>query len=131
MAVLWTLENCHDLRAMLGGARRLLKPDGTLAVATGSRILVPFKKPLHAYLSTNAADTHSFRFSAATLQGALAVSEFETAYVNRYVDHDVLLALGRPVQGTPQWSGDDPLAVHSFFERWHVETAMYYPRDAW
>ena len=125
-AVLWTLENCHDLKAMLRGARRILKPDGTLVVATGSRILVPFKKPLQAYFSMNAADTHSFRFSAATLQGALAVSGFDTTYVNRYIDHDVLLVLGRPASGKPEWNGDDPLAVHSFFERWHAETAVYY-----
>ena len=113
---------------MLGGARRLLKPDGTLVVATGSRILVPFKKALHDYLSDRPVDTNAFRFSAATLQGALAVSGFETAGVNRYRDHDVLLAFGRPTEGIPQWSGDDPLDVHSFFERWHVETAMYHPR---
>jgi SAM-dependent methyltransferase len=129
VAVLWTLENCQDLRAMLGGARRLLKADGRLIVATGSRLLVPFKKPLHTYLSRNAADTHSFRFSVATLGGALAVSGFETSYVNRYIDHDVLLTLGRPAAGTPDWSGDDPLAVYSFFERWHAETALHYPRE--
>lgn len=125
--VLWTLENCQDLRALLGGARRLLKPGGHVVVGTGSRILVPFKKPLWAYLSRNAADTHAFRFSASTLQGALAVSGFATAHVNRFLDNDVLCAIGRPEEGDLPWPHDDYLAVHGFFERWHADTALYYP----
>lgn len=125
--VLWTLENCQNLRALLVGARRLLKPNGHVVVATGSRILVPFKKPLWTYLSRNPADTHSFRFSANTLQGALAVSGFETAHVNRYLDNDVLCTIGRPVDGEIVWSRDDYLAVHGFFERWYAETTLYFP----
>ena len=129
VVVLWTLENCQDPRALLGGARRLLRPGGQVAVATGSRILVPFKKPLHAYLSRNPVDTNSFRFSANTIQGALAVSGLETSYVNRYLDHDVLLAIGRPAAegAAVPWHGDDPLAVWGFFERWHADTALYFP----
>jgi hypothetical protein len=126
VAVLWTLENCQDLRSMLTTARGLLAPGGTLIVGTGSRLLVPFKKPLYNYLSANAVDTHAFRFSAATLQGALAVCGFDTAFVNRFHDHDVLLVLGRPAEGDIAWRGDDPLEIYSFFERWHVETAMYH-----
>lgn len=124
--VLWTLENCQDLRALLGGARRLLKPAGHVVVGTGSRILVPFKKPLWAYLSRNPADTHAFRFSASTIQGALAVSGFETAHLNRYLDNDVLCAIGRPADGDIAWPRDDYLAVHGFFERWYADTALYF-----
>jgi hypothetical protein len=25
------------------------------------------------------------------------------------------------------WQGDDYLAVYNFFERWHVDTQMYFP----
>lgn len=124
--VLWTLENCQDLRALLGGARRLLNADGHVVVATGSRLLVPFKKPLWAYLSRNPADTHAFRFSANTLQGALAVSGFETRHLNRYLDSDVLCAIGRFAGGDIPWPRDDYLAVHGFFERWHADTALYF-----
>lgn len=127
--VLWTLENCQDLRALLGGARRLLKPGGHVVVGTGSRILVPFKKPLWAYLSRNPADTHSFRFSANTIRGALAVSGFETAHLNRYLDTDVLCAVGAPGNGEIPWPHDDYLDVHGFFERWHADTALYFPPE--
>jgi SAM-dependent methyltransferase len=124
--VLWTLENCQDLRALLGGARRLLGPGGHVVIATGSRILVPFKKPLWAYLSHNSADTHAFRFSANTIQGALAVSGFETAHLNRYLDSDVLCAIGRPADGDIAWPRDDYLRVHGFFERWYADTTLYF-----
>lgn len=127
VVVLWTLENCQDLHALLQGARRLLTTDGHVVVATGSRILVPFKKPLWTYLSPNPSDTHAFRFSARTLQGALATSGFETAHLNRFLDSDVLCAIGRPDGGEVAWQGDDYLAVHSFFERWYAETMLHFP----
>jgi hypothetical protein len=125
VVMLWTLES----RQMLTLARRMLKPEGAVVVATGSRLLVPFKKPLHTYLQSNPTDTHCFRFSANTLQGILAVSGFETAQVNRYLDHDILCVIGRPRPDgqAAQWRGDNFLEICSFFERWHVDTAMYYP----
>jgi SAM-dependent methyltransferase len=131
VAILWTLENCQDCRAMLDGAYRALKPGGHIVIATGSRILVPFKKPLHAYFGQLPADTHSFRFSAKTLAGLLAVSGFEILQTNRYLDHDVLCVVATKTdRSTPiDWSGDRPLDVYTFFERWYVDTAMYY-RDS-
>jgi SAM-dependent methyltransferase len=125
--VLWTLENCQDLRVLLGGARRLLNDGGHVVVATGSRLLAPFKKPLWAYLSRYPADTHAFRFSASTLQGALAVSGFEMRHLNRHLDSDVLCAIGGAADGDIAWPRDDYLAVHNFFERWHADTALYFP----
>lgn len=131
-AILWTLENCVDCRRMLCGVHRLLKPGGHIVVATGSRILVPFKKPLYTYISRTPADTHAFRFSARTLQGILAVTGFETTYVNRYLDHDVLCVIARKVEESRKlpWEGDSYLDVHNFFERWYVDTTMYFPDDA-
>ena len=129
VVILWTLENCQDCKAMLRGARKLVKPGGFVAVATGSRILVPFKKPLHNYLSKIPTDACSFRFSANTLRAALAVSGLESAHINRFIDHDILCAVARRAEdGASQtWKGDSYLDVHSFFERWHVDTAMYFP----
>jgi 2-polyprenyl-3-methyl-5-hydroxy-6-metoxy-1,4-benzoquinol methylase len=127
VAILWTLENCRDCRRMLAGAHNLLRPGGHVLVATGSRLLVPFKKPLWSYFSANPADTHAFRFSANTLRKALAVSGFRPGYVNRYLDSDVLLVIGEQAEAS-DWEGDDPLAVYSFFERWHADTAVYFPR---
>lgn len=127
-AIVWTLENCQDCRAMLRGARELLADGGHIVVATGSRLLVPFKKPLHTYLSTKDADTHSFRFSANTLQALLTVSGFEVTYVNRFLDHDVLCVIARRSDSVHEaWQGDSYLDVYSFFERWYVDSTIYFP----
>ena len=128
--VLWTLENCQDCKAMLCAAHRLLKSGGAVVVGTGSRILEPFKKPLHAYLSALPADTNAFRFSANTLRAVLAVCGFDPSRINRYIDHDVLCVVGRRLDdgaSPPPWSGDNYLDVYAFFERWHVDTRMYFP----
>ncbi len=132
VTIMWTLESSHSLRDMLGAAYHVLKDGGHVVVATGSRLLVPFKKPLHDYLSTNPADTHSFRFSANTLRGALAVCGFTVAHVNRYLDSDILLMIGQkaPAGTEIAWEGDDYLQVYNFFERWHVDTRMYYSSSA-
>ena len=83
VTIMWTLENCVSCRDMLGAAWELLNVNGFLLIATGSRILVPFKKAMHDYFSSNPADTHCFRFSYNTLVGILAESSFEKKYVNR------------------------------------------------
>jgi len=129
VAILWTLENCQDCRRMLSIAHGILKPGGWIVVATGSRVLVPFKKPLHTYFSRNPADTHAFRFSANTLCGVLAVSGFDPVHINRYLDHDILCVVGRRLAAgqTAAWQGDDYLAVCQFFERWYVDTKIYFP----
>ena len=129
VVMLWTLENCQDCRRMLSLAREMLKPDGVVVVATGSRLLVPFKKPLHGYFGTHPTDTHCFRFSANTLQAMLAVSGFETAHVNRYLDHDILCVIGTPRDDgqSADWRGDNFIEICNFFERWHVDTAIYFP----
>ncbi len=131
VTIQWTLENCEDCRAMLAAAYRVLTPGGAIVVATGSRLLVPFKKPLHAYFGRLAADAHSFRFSANTLRGLLAVSGFAQAHVNRFIDHDVLCMIGtKAADGVPPpWQGDSYLAVHNFFERWYVDTKIYFPDE--
>lgn len=125
--ILWTLENCASCRDMLGGAYQLLNPDGVVVVATGSRLLVPFKKPLFMYFGENPADTHCFRFSANTLRGVLAISGFKTLHINRYLDTDYLciIAQKRPKEEKIPWQGDDFLRVHNFFERWHHDSMFY------
>ncbi|MFC1584520.1 class I SAM-dependent methyltransferase [Fibrobacterota bacterium] len=127
VTIMWTLENCAFCRDMINGARDLLADDGYIVVATGSRILVPFKKPLYDYLSTNPADTHAFRFSANTLRGILAVSGFRPEHINRFLDTDYLCVIAgkSPKNSSLSWAKDDYLMVHDFFERWHRETIHY------
>lgn len=127
VTIIWTLENCRSCRDMLAGAYAILKDDGYVAIETGSRILVPFKKPLHYYLNANPADVNSFRFSANTLRGILAVSGFAITHLNRYLDTDVLCAIAqkRPTDTKISWEGDDYKQVLDFFERWHKESSFY------
>lgn len=128
VTITWTLENCQSCRGVLSAAHNILKDGGHIVVATGSRLLVPFKKTLHDYFGSNAVDTHASRFSANTLKGILAVSGFETTHVNRYHDSDILCVIARKVDSNKRipWEGDDYLQVHNFFERWHTDTQMYY-----
>jgi hypothetical protein len=128
--IMWTLENCLSCIEMLKGAAALVDVGGKVLVATGSRILVPFKKPLFLYFSHTPADSHCFRFSANALQTALAKAGLRIVATNRYVDNDILCILAEKVApGTDlQPVKDRPLEVLSFFERWHRES-VHYVRD--
>lgn len=127
ITILWTLENCLSCKEMLYKANEILKEDGYLVVATGSRILVPFKKTLFDYHGPEPADSHCFRFSANTLMGVLAVCGFESVHVNRYLDSDYLVVVAaKRKKGLPiSWKGDDYRKVQEFFERWHCDTKFY------
>lgn len=128
--IMWTLENCQDCLGMLRAAAQLVRPGGHVVVSTGSRILVPFKKPLHYYLGDNAADTHAFRFSANTLQRGLLQAGLKPIAVNRYVDNDVLCVIAeKSTFEAGALPADDADAVLDFFRRWHIETQAHY-RDA-
>lgn len=130
-SIMWTLECCRSPRTMLEAAHKILKPGGHLVVATGSRILVPFKKPLNLFFSSERErDTHPIEFSANTLQGFMQSSRFEPVFVNRYLDSDVLLVIAKKVTqtSTVDLAADDPTEVSRFFERWHLETQNYIDR---
>ena len=122
--IMWTLENCQSCNEMITRAHGLLKDGGHIAVATGSRIMVPFKKALHDYLSTRPTDLHSFRFSANALQSLLRKCGFDIVAVNRFQDTEYLTVIGQK-RTTPaeDWLvKDDPIKVYDFFDRWHKET---------
>lgn len=130
VTVMWTLENCHDCRALINNAWEMLDSDGHIVVATGSRILVPFKKTLNIYFSYNLSDTHCFRFSANTLQGLLMNCGFEITIVNRYMHTDWLVVIGRKIHkdSSVSWTKDDPQQVLDFFDRWDQETRKHHLR---
>jgi len=121
VTILWTLENCQDCMRMLRFARECLNPDGHLIVATGSRILVPFKKPLSRYFSSNPSDTHCFRWSAATLQRALVQARFFRHRTNDYVQSDWLVMIGKPGDGIEPLFFDIARTVTEFFNLWDRE----------
>ena len=128
--VSFTLECTQSPANMLKIAHALLKDGGYVAIHTGSRILVPFKKPLHCFLSTTPVDSHPIDFSFNTLKGLLAVCGFEVAHFNPYIENDNLCVIARKVSDGKQiqWQGDDYMAVADFFERWHKDS-LYFYRD--
>lgn len=132
VTMMWTLENCEDPKRMIDAAYGILDDGGYVQLATQSRILVPFKKPLHYYLSAEVPlDTHCFRFSANTQRGILAQCGFEVVFTNRYIDDDMLLMIAQKTDRTREipWKKDDYRAVIHFFDRWDSETQEYYADD--
>lgn len=126
--VVWTLENTSSCRSMMDGARALLKDGGFLTVATSSRILVPFKKPLHYYLNSQVSALHPFFFSANALRNLFTNAGFGVEHVNRFIDTDYLVMAGRAIREAPRpaLAKDNWRDVIGFFDRWHEETKNHY-----
>jgi len=127
--VVWTMENCQSCRTMMDAAYDALVPGGHVVVATGSRILVPFKKPLQYYIGPDRnLDTHCFRASANTLRGLFAVSGFVTTHINRYIDTDYLVAIGEKTDKSAEieWEKDTFEEIVDFFNRWDEDTQRFY-----
>jgi SAM-dependent methyltransferase len=122
VTVLWTLENTHDPIKVLDYARRRCKPDGRVIVATGSRLLVPFKKPLSTYLGDNSPDLHCFRWSVNTLHAAFRKAGLVPCRENPYAECDWLVVSAIPAGDTPpsktQLPYDPPQDVANFFKDW-------------
>ena len=134
VSLLWTLENSASCRSIIDSARNVLVDGGHIIIATGSRILVPFKKPLYDYLGlykgTSTPDLHSFRFSANSLQNLLESSGFDITSVNRYIDTDhlVIIAKNTGRSGFSRTRSDDPQKIIDFFERWDRDTQQFFPQ---
>jgi 2-polyprenyl-3-methyl-5-hydroxy-6-metoxy-1,4-benzoquinol methylase len=124
----WTLEACADAKAMLKASWDLLKPGGHIVIGTGSRILVPFKKPLQFYISVGEQDTHALRFSPKSIRNILRISGFEPKFMNRYIDNDVMCVVAQKVEepSTQALEVDDFSEVASFFQRWDKESREHY-----
>jgi hypothetical protein len=133
VSIMWALENCQSCIDMLRSAWAMLPLGGKIVVATGSRILVPFKKPLFTYFSKTPADSHCFRFSANSLQTALAKSQFKTIKINHFLDNDILCVIAEKVPETEVLARkkDIPIEVLSFFERWHQDSIHYMKDWVW
>jgi len=117
----WTLENAADPVGMLKWAK---EHGDYVCVATGSRILVPFKKPLWAYLDKSPTWLHPNHFSASTLCAALNKAGLGPLQFNRYMDTDHLVIIAGPDE-FDTWARDNPDDVIDFFERWHEDTKCY------
>jgi ubiquinone/menaquinone biosynthesis C-methylase UbiE len=124
--ILWTLENCGSANAVIEAAHRVTSDDGCIVVATGSRILVPFKKPLQFYLGKAPLDLHPWRFSANTLVALLMKHGYKVVETNRYIDSDYLVVVARKADMAGEISlSDNFTQVIDFFDRWHEESLHY------
>jgi len=128
ITIMWTLVNCHSCLDMVSMAYDMLKPDGYLVIGEGSRILVPFKKPLNYYFGTLPQDLHAYHFSANSLKNLLKVCNFKITHENRYIDSDILCVIGKKVvrEIEQEYEIDNYLEVLNFFERWDKETQKHY-----
>lgn len=121
----WTLENTADCLEVLRYAKRQLKPDGHVVVATGSRILVPFKKPFSSYIPQDPDyphDTHCFRFSALNLERTLLTSGLISVNCNDYKQRDEFIAVARAGRVSDiGLAFDDAEEVQDYFRRWQKE----------
>ncbi len=125
VTIMWTLEASSDPNEMLKISYELLKDDGLIVIATGSRILVPFKKPLYNYVNNSPVDTHPTRFTKNTLSLILKKHGFKVSSVNKYIDQDWLCIIAKKGKENKKIQGDNYLEVIDFFERWHVESQRY------
>lgn len=127
--MLWTIEASQSAHAMLDQAWSVLDEGGYAVIGTGSRILVPFKKPIHYYMSrVDRGDWHPFHFSYNTLRGMFAVTGFEMAWVNQYIDSDYMVMIGRKTDRSKAipWEKDDWRAVQDYFNRWAADTEAHF-----
>lgn len=115
----WCLENNGSLKNPLEFARDALNPDGLVSVATGSRILSGFRKPITSYFNPDLpADLHCFHFDIIGLSEALIVHGLNPIKWNDYRQNDVMLELaGRSVIRRPVPS-NDPAHARGFFKDW-------------
>lgn len=117
----WTLENTGDCIGVLKKARSLLEDGGHICVATGSRILVPFKKPFSSYFSDNPPDLHCFRFSVDTLHNAFALLNMSASF-NDFMSNDWLVAVAKNCDvGSVPLAGSNPNEVLGFFDAWEKQ----------
>lgn len=117
----WTLENTSDCMAMLRFAREHVKDDGHVVVATGSRILVPFKKPLSHYLAPDRpADLHCYRWSYRTLFQAMLKAGLMPVKANDYEDRDEVVLAAKPIHYS--W-GDVPIGTKG---RDHPDDVLFF-----
>lgn len=118
ITLLWTLENTGDCMGVLRKCHSLLKDDGLIVVATGSRILVPYKKPFHTYISDLPPDLHCFRFSEHSLHYALWEAGFGNTWGNDVRQNDAMIVIGKKGPPGELRVVDDPQEVLAYFHDW-------------
>jgi len=122
--ILFVLQNSQSATEMLRATYNLLREDGYLFIQMGSRIMVPFKKPMGTYFAKGSQDLQPYHFSIATLHNMLAKCGFKIVHTNNYWDDDLMfiIAQKQPENQMVKPILEDYMAVLEWFERWHAET---------
>ena len=131
VTILWTLEATQNCVEVMNMIHNILKPNGHIIVATGSRILMPFKKPLQYYVNDKPQDTHCFRFSYNSLTNLLKLTGFSPIFSNRYIDNDILCMIGKKEELKKDQNEilkDDYHEIINFFDRWAKDSQNYYSK---
>lgn len=110
----WTLENCGNPIGMLKYAARCAT---TVVVATGSRINVPFKKPLNEYLGKESPDLHAWRWSRLSLERAMFLAGLEVVDENDWQSRDEMILVARR-GGSKAPVTENPKTIQKFFDEW-------------
>lgn len=127
LTMMWTLCNTSSCIDVINAANKLCKKNGFLLIAESSRILVPYKKPLHMYFNKGNPDIHAFHFSKNSLCNLLLLNKFKPVYINRYIDTDSLVVIAKKVEFIDKRNlrVDDYKKVKSFFNSWYKDSLKY------
>lgn len=124
----WTLCNCSNAYKVIESTHRILKKNGYIVVAEGSRIMVPFKKPIQMYIENkNSPDTKPFHFSKNSLINLLILNKFRPVFVNRYLDNDNLLVIAKKIDKIEahKIKLENYKKVKNFFIEWYKHSKKY------
>mgnify|MGYP001166392432 CR=1 FL=1 len=91
----WTLCNCVNPLKVLAKIHTNLQNNGKILISESSRIMVPFKKPIHNFFNKKlkTENTHPWFFSFKSLSNLLEVSGFRVINFNRFYDENDLVVL--------------------------------------
>lgn len=122
--ILFVLQNSQSATDMIKAVYNQLKEGGQLFIMMGSRIMVPFRKPMGTYFVTLPHDVQPYHFSISTLQHLLAKCGLQVEKVSNYWDDDLLCVLARKMPKGHKIAKmkDDYKEVAQWFERWHAES---------
>lgn len=124
----WTLCNTSSCIDVIKSASKILKKNGYIVIAESSRILVPFKKPIQMYFGKKSnPDVHSFHFSKNSLRNLLIINGFRPIYINRYIDSDWLVIIGKKINKIEKEKikTDKYLEVKKFFQDWYNHSKRF------
>ncbi len=129
-SLLWTLCNCVKPVEVLGAIHSSLKDNGLLIISESSRILVPFKKPIHNFFvsSHHTQNTHPWYFSYNSLSNLLEICGFRIIKFNRYYDENDLVVIAQKKNKkshNPKIKIDNYNMLNKFFKEWEKNSNFF------